>query len=144
METQAIREKADTFIAALHALEEAEGDGGDALDALVNLYAPDATLTNAALALTGESRTGTDQIRAFWSDYKKTLGKAFSHFHQITASENAAGLFWTTKGTGADHAEGSAEYDGVTLLVFGDDGKISQFRGYYDTQQLNRAVGMEK
>jgi len=144
MEPQASREKADTFINALHALEEAEGDSAGALDALVALYAPDATLTNAALALTGESRNGTDEIRAFWAEYKKTLGKAFSHFHQVTANDESAGLFWTTKGTGADHVEGSAQYDGVTLLLFGSDGKIQNFRGYYDTQQLNRAVGMEK
>ena len=36
------------------------------------------------------------------------------------------------------------EYDGVSLLVFDDSGKIKLFRGYYDTRELSREVGVNR
>lgn len=138
-----VRELADGFIEALHQLEKGDDNTDAALDALVGLYASDARLTNAALRLTNEEKTGTDQIRKFWSEYKRTLGEAYSDFHQVTVNEDAAGLFWVTKGRDVQGQDGAVHYDGTTLLVFNDDGKISYFQGYYDTRQLNRQMGVE-
>ena len=137
------QQQADAFISALHALEEDAGDGESALDQITNLYADDATLTNSALKLVGEERKGKDAIRRFWKEYKKTFGKAYSDFHHIAAGDSSAGLFWVTKGTAPGGDEGSLAYDGSTLLEFDDQGKISYFQGYYDTQQLSRAMGVE-
>ena len=135
---------AQTFIDALHALEQADGDGQSEADALAALYAPDAKLTNAALKLAGEDKTGTDAVRAFWVDYKKALGKAHSDFHHIAARENTAGLFWVTTATSPNGETDAVHYDGATLLEFDDSGKITFFQGYYDTAQLNRQMGLEK
>lgn len=145
MEEQAVRQKAEQFIEALHAWETAPSpEDTSALEALVSLYAGDAHLTNSALRLVSDERVGTVQIRSFWTDYKKTLGKSFSKFHQVTVNNEAAGLFWTTDGTDTSGAEGGAHYDGTTLLIFNNEGKIRFFQGYYDTRQLNREMGMEK
>ena len=140
MEPQRVRDLAQQFIDALHALEQ--GGEGD-VEALVGLYSEQAHLTNAAQRLTGEERTGRDGVRAFWSEYKRTVGKAFSEFHQVTVNEEAAGLFWTTK-AGGDNGRSEVQYDGSTLLVFDEDGKIRFFQGYYDTRQLSRELGVEK
>lgn len=138
-----VRQRAQQFIDALHALEKADGPSDAELDGLVALYADDARLTNAALRLTNEERKGKDAIRSFWSDYKKTVGRAFSDFHQVTVNDKAAGLFWVTRGTA--HGDPDAiHYDGTTLLVFDESGKITFFQGYYDTHQLNRQLGVEQ
>ena len=127
---------ADDFIAALHELEQAEG--GDApVQNIVALFAPDAKLVNSALLLGGEPLTGTDGATEFWTQYKKTIGVGKSEFHHIAASDSTAGLFWKTTVRG-----GAGQYDGATLLAFDDTGKISHFQGYYDTRQLNEAVGV--
>ena len=144
MEEQAVRQKAEQFIKALHAWETAPAEDATPLETLVSFYANDAHLTNSALKLVSDERVGTEQIRSFWSDYKKTLGKAYSKFHQVTVNGEAAGLFWTTDGTDNSGAQGGAHYDGTTLLVFNSEGKIRFFQGYYDTRQLNREMGMEK
>lgn len=136
--------KAQGFINALHALEQADGEANSELDAITALYAPNAQLTNAALKLVGEERTGTQAIRTFWADYKKTLGQAYSEFHHIAAGENAAGLFWVTKGTSPDGQTDAIHYDGSTLLEFDESGQITFFQGYYDTAQLNRQMGLGK
>ena len=138
------RQQAEAFINALHALEEDGGDGEAALDQITDLYADDATLTNSALKLVGEDRQGKEAVHAFWKEYKKTFGKAYSDFHHIAAGDDSAGLFWVTKGTAPGGEEGGVAYDGSTLLVFNSEGKISHFQGYYDTQQLSRAMGVEK
>lgn len=143
MDETTIRTKAEAFIAALHALEHAESESDDLLDSLVGLYADDAALTNSALRLTGEEMTGTDAIRNFWSEYKKTVGKANSDFKQITVNGEAAGLFWTTDGITTPDQPTPMSYDGTTLLVFNEAGNIRHFQGYYDTHQFNRTIGRE-
>lgn len=138
-----IQEQADQFIEALHQLEKGSDNTDAALDAISALYADDATLTNAALRLTNEERKGREQIRAFWADYKRTLGDSYSEFHQVAVNDQAAGLFWVTRGQGAQGEPDKVHYDGTTLLVFNAEGKIAHFHGYYDTRQLNRQMGIE-
>jgi ketosteroid isomerase-like protein len=98
------------------------------------LFNGDATLTNAALEHGGKEVNGRDNILQFWVQYKQELGNARSKFHHVTTSENAAGLFWTTEGTGPDGQP--LRYHGATLLEFDEMGLIKFFRGYYDTREL--------
>jgi ketosteroid isomerase-like protein len=138
MDREQVTQLARQFIDALHALEAGSADD---VDQIVDLFSDDSQVINAALKLAGESRRGRDGAREFWTEYRKTFGEAHSEFFQITVNEEAAGLFWTTKGTGNDGQP--MEYDGVSLLVFDDQGKIRLFRGYYDTREVSRAVGVE-
>ncbi len=138
MDQQQAHTMAQQFIDALHTLEQ--GDASN-VDALAELFSDDAILVNASLKLAGDERHGKQGAKDFWTEYRKTFGEAFSDFFQVTVNEQAAGLFWTTKGTGNDGQP--MEYDGVSLLVFNDEGKITTFRGYYDTRELSRSIGVE-
>lgn len=135
MDVTQVQARAQQFIDALHALEQ--GDES-AVEGLVALYSEDARLTNAALKLAGKERQGHDGVREFWTEYRHTFQQVYSEFAQITANEEASGLFWTTKG--ADTEGNPLEYDGVSLLVFDEHGDIAQFRGYYDTRSLEKTV----
>lgn len=136
MEQEQAKSLAHRFIDALHTLEGgSEGDVGD----MVTLFADDARLTNAAIA--GKELTGTEGVREFWTEYRKTFGDVRSEFSHVIVDGNAAGLFWRTEGTGADGKP--LGYDGVSLLEWSDDGKIKFFRGYYDTRELSRELGVE-
>ena len=126
-----IQSQAQTFIDALHKLEQGSTDD---VAVLVALYADDATLSNSALDNKNSEIKGADQITKFWTEYKETLGEVFSKFHHVTTDDDAAGLFWTTEGQ--NPAGDQVHYHGATLLQFGDDGKIEFFRGYYDTREL--------
>lgn len=138
MDVQQTHQLGEQFTAALHALD-ANQEG--ALEQIVAMFSPEARLTNASLKLANEERTGIEGIRSFWSNYRNTFREAQTEFAQVTSNEQAAGLFWTTRGS---DAEGQPlEYDGVSLLVFDNEGKIVQFRGYYDTRELTRKVASE-
>lgn len=136
MDQQQVQQLAQQFIEALHTLEQGDAEN---VDQLAGMYSDDARVINAALKLAGQERTGQDGARQFWTEYRRTFGEAYSDFYQVTINDQAAGLFWTTKGTGNDGQP--MEYDGVSLLVFDDQGKIKLFRGYYDTRELSREVG---
>ena len=123
--------RAQQFIDALHALED--GSEEDA-EALVALFDEQAELTNSALQLRGTAAKGRDAILRFWIEYKSTLNGARSHFHHLTTSDRAAGLFWTTEGQAA--SGNAVHYHGATLLDFDSSGLITFFRGYYDTREL--------
>lgn len=123
--------RAQQFIDALHALEDGSEDDASALAAL---FDGQAELTNSALELRGTAAKGRDEILRFWIEYKSTLNGARSHFHHITTSDRAAGLFWTTEGQAANGD--AVRYHGATLLDFDPNGSITFFRGYYDTREL--------
>jgi hypothetical protein len=128
---QQIEGVAQQFIDALHALEQG---GEDQAHQMALLFRDDAKLANAALDLQNIEVQGRDGILRFWIEYKETLGEAYSKFHQVTTSQNAAGLFWTTQGRNPAGQE--IHYHGATLLQWDDTGRIKYFRGYYDTRQL--------
>ncbi len=131
-----IPDLAQQFIVALH---EFELGGADSADALIALFSTDARLTNSALKLSNVERQGIAGVREFWIKYRASFGELRSEFFQVTTNDCAAGLFWTSKGT--DSNGQPVEYDGVSLLVFDEEGKIALFRGYYDTRQLSQTVG---
>ena len=129
------QQQAQQFIDALHALETGTDAAAEQISAL---FSDDAVLTNAALNLVDKEYTGREGVREFWQAYRGLFADIYSEFAHVTSDTDAAGLFWTSKGTYADGKP--VEYDGVSLLVFGADDKISRFRGYYDTRQLSRTV----
>jgi hypothetical protein len=136
MDQQQTMELGRRFTEALHAVDA--GEQG-AVERMLELYSPEARLTNAALKLVGEERRGHDGVRQFWEEYQHTFREARTEFFDVTASERSAGLFWTTRGVDATGQQ--FEYDGVSLLVFDEAGLIERFRGYYDTRELSRKVG---
>lgn len=125
------KQQAQQFIDALHALEQGSEEN---VEAIVALFSDKARLTNAALQLAGHDESGLEGARHFWTQYRRTLGKAYSRFSHITTDDKSAGLFWTTEGQTPDGVD--LTYDGVTLLEFDESGKITFFRGYYDTRDL--------
>ncbi len=137
MDQQQVQQLAQQFIDALHTLEAGSAD--DTAD-IVALFADDARLTNAAMD--GKELTGQDGVTKFWTEYRRTFGEAHSEFSHVLADESAAGLFWRTEGTGNDGQP--IGYDGVSLLEMNDEGKISFFRGYYDTRKLSQEVGVDQ
>lgn len=129
-----ISQLAQQFIDALHALEN---NSADKSQNLVQLFAVEAHLTNAALELRGDEMNGQDEILQFWQEYQSTLGQVQSKFHHITIGENGervAGLFWTTEGVNPNGQD--VHYHGCTLLEWNEQGLIQFFRGYYDTREL--------
>ena len=135
MDLQRTLELAKEFSQALHAVDRREQG---AIERIAGMYSPEARITNAALKLAGEERNGLDGARVFWEQYQNSFREASTAFFELTCSERGAGLFWTTKGT--DAAGDSFSYDGVSLLVFDDEGRITLFRGYYDTRELSKRV----
>lgn len=129
---------AQQFIEALGALEQ---DQEGALERMAGLFSAEARLTNAALKQSGREHRGPEGARAFWAAYRDTFGQVRSEFAQVTSNDEAAGLFWTTRGTDRDGQP--LEYDGASLLVFDGAGKIRLFRGYYDTRDLSRSAVAE-
>ncbi|HEU4322862.1 MAG TPA: nuclear transport factor 2 family protein [Roseiflexaceae bacterium] len=129
---------AQRFIDALHALEQ--GDESQ-VEQITALFSEDVRLTNAALRLVGREHRGREGARIFWTEYRRSFREVRSEFFQITGNQEAAGLFWTSKGTDPEGEPFS--YDGVSLLVFDGDGLIRMFRGYYDTREMSRSVPAE-
>jgi ketosteroid isomerase-like protein len=139
MDANGTRELAEQFIQRLLRLER---EGEAALDELVALFADDAELVNPGLKLAGAKRTGRAELRRFWQTYRQTLGEAESRFVRVTTNDDAAGLFWTTRASGRA-GEQPIAYDGSTLLVFDEDGRIARFRTYFDRDDLSRAAPAE-
>jgi hypothetical protein len=132
MNEQQARDIADRFIAQLHRLED--GDKAVA-DDIADMFADSAELTNPVIEHNGGSRHGREQIAAFWRQYAETFGEIHSEFFDVTMSDHSAGLFWRSSGT--SHSGDAMEYDGVSLLVFDDAGKITRFQGFFDPRRLS-------
>jgi ketosteroid isomerase-like protein len=128
---QQIKEIADRFITELRAIEDGDASG---VERIVELFADNAELTNPLIEREGTSRSGRDQIADFWREYNTTFKNIHSEFFDITASEHSAGLFWRSAGTNATGQP--LEYEGVSLLVLDEAGKIARFKGYFDSRQI--------
>lgn len=132
MDEQQAKLIANRFIEQLHRLED--GDMAVA-DQLADMFADTAELTNPAIERNGRSLLhGRDRIAAFWRQYSDTFGEIHSEFFDVTTSDHSAGLFW--RSTGTNPSGEALEYDGVSLLVFDQTGKIARFQGFFDTRRL--------
>lgn len=135
MDQQQAKHIADRFIAELHRVESGDEAG---VDNLVDMFSDDAKLTNPVIQRKKGQRSGRDEIADFWREYRASMGDAHSEFFDVTASDHSAGLFWRTRGTNA--AGQNLEYEGVTLLMFDDNGKIASFKGFFDSQEMTFAA----
>jgi hypothetical protein len=113
-------ELAQRFIVALDNLER-HGDVG--LPEMVQLFSPMARLISSRRP--GEL-TGERGARRYWTEYRATFPTAHTEVYEITTNDRCAALFWTTRVTNAD--EPPVDYDGATLLAYGDDGLIIEMR----------------
>ncbi|MEO6588454.1 MAG: nuclear transport factor 2 family protein [Pyrinomonadaceae bacterium] len=123
-------QSAEKFIEALGKLENNED-----VETIVALFADDADIGNVTLTNT---LNGTDGVREFWTNYRKTFGEVNSKFHNKICSENVSALEWTTTGTSANGSE--INYDGVSILEFNDGGKIERFFAYFNPAKIGHQI----
>lgn len=131
MDQQQVRTIADSFITRLHHLEAGDPAG---VNEIVDMFADDAELSNPIIERDGSNRRGRAGIEQFWREYGSVFGNIHSEFIDVTASDHSAGLFWKSQGT--DPSGRPLEYEGVSLLMLDDNGKIKQFKGYFDSRQI--------
>ena len=117
--------KAERFIAALHALEDAND-----VEALAALYDDEAEVSNPTDA---RPHVGRDGARTFWGKYRDAFEHVHSEFRNIVESESAALLEWRSDGRTAAGQDFS--YDGVSVLEFAGE-RIVRFRAYFDPHAL--------
>ncbi len=118
-------QRAQRFIDALHQLE----DDRDA-ERIVGMFADSAELSNPHIH---DPLHGRDGAHEFWTTYRDTFGEIHSDFHLVVEQGDGAILEWTSRGTASHGAR--IEYDGVSVLEFGDGG-IRRFRAYFDPAAL--------
>jgi len=117
-------QKADTFIAALHTLE----DGRD-VGPIAALFAQGADTSNPLVKHGGEGKQGAE---AFWTSYRAAFETIRSEFRNIVEDDKVAILEWVSEGTSK---EGPVRYGGVSVIEYGDGG-ITGFRAYFDPAQV--------
>lgn len=120
---------AQTFIEALHALE----DGKDA-EPLAALYAPDSALGNIHAP---DGFHGPDGARQFWTEYRGTFQNLHSEFRNVIATDTRAALEWTTAGEGFDGKP--FQYSGVTILETEGE-HVLRSCAYFDPAALGRQI----
>lgn len=118
------KEVADSFVEALHKLEEDED-----VEALVAIHTDDCEVGNVSVP--GTFR-GHDGLREFWTSYRSTFGEMRSEFRNVFATEEGAALERTTEGTSNGD---SVSYAGVSILEIEGD-KVRRFMAYFDTRDL--------
>ena len=134
MDDNQIKTLADRFIWQLHQLEQG---GIKNADALADLFADDAELTNSIIEADDAKmrRGGRDEIIQFWREYRESFRSIRSEFMDITASDHSAGLFWTSDGSDANGQ--ALRYEGVSHLLFDKSGKIKNFKAYFNRAQAH-------
>ncbi len=123
--------RAQTFAEALQRFESDRD-----LEAFAQVFADDAELLRPEQR-SGE--TGAPGVRAFWQQYLDQFGEIRSTFHRVVEAGELGELEWTSKGTLGSGKD--VEYEGVSLLEFGPDGKVGRFATYYDTAALSARLG---
>jgi ketosteroid isomerase-like protein len=134
MDDHQVKVLANRFIGQLQQLEQGGIDGANAL---AELFAEDAELTNSIIEANGAKarRGGREEIIQFWREYRESFQTIRSEFTDITSSDHSAGLFWTSDGS---MANGKAlSYEGVSLLSFDESGKIKNFKAYFNQSQTH-------
>jgi ketosteroid isomerase-like protein len=123
--------RASAFAEALQTFEQDRD-----LDAFARVFAPDAEL------LRPEQRggeQGEDGVRTFWQQYLDQFASIRSEFSRVVGSGPLGELEWTSKGSLGSGNE--VEYEGVSLLEFDDQGRVTRFATYYDTAALAHRLG---
>jgi ketosteroid isomerase-like protein len=131
MDQEQAKTLAARFIGQLHRVEDGDAAG---VDSLVAMFSDDAHLSNPIIGRQGGDRAGREAIAQFWRNYQASFGEIHSEFYDVTASDHSAGLFWRSTGKGAGGQP--LDYEGVSLLTFDDNGRISRFKGYFDSEKV--------
>lgn len=134
MDNHQVVQLADRFIGELHRLEQGDAQG---VEALADMFSDNAELTNSIIEADNAKapRHGREEIAQFWREYGESFQGIHSDFFDVTANDHSAGLFWRSQGN--DIHGKPLEYEGVSLLVFDDAGKIKHFRGYFNQAQIS-------
>ncbi len=119
---------AESFKEALWKLEEDQD-----VEPLVGIHTDDCEVGNVSVPRTFH---GHDELREFWTGYRKTFGEMKSTFRNVFAADGRAALEWTTEGTSDGN---SVSYEGVSILEI-EDGKVKRFMAYFDTRHLSPQV----
>ena len=126
--------RASAFAQALQQFEQDRD-----LDTFTRVFAPDAQL------LRPEQRggeQGEDGVRTFWQQYLDQFATVRSEFSRVVEAGALGELEWTSRGSLGTSPDGQdVEYEGVSLLEFGDDGRVRRFATYYDTAALAHRLG---
>lgn len=120
---------AQNFMDALHGLEK---DGS--MDRLVEMFSDHAELRSPAQERTHRGKEGA---KAFWDAYQRSFEEIHSDFRNVTESDDAVILEWTSRGRLASGS--TIEYDGVSVVEHQDD-QIRRFRTYFDPGALKEQV----
>ncbi len=116
------------------ALQQFEQDGD--LDTFIRVFTDDAELLRPEQR-SGE--TGSAGAKAFWQAYLDQFGEIRSTFSRVVEAGNLGELEWSSSGTLGNGTD--VEYEGVSLLEFAEDGRVSRFATYYDTAALSARLG---
>ena len=117
---------AEHFPHALRRLEQSR-DVGE----LVGFFADDARLSNLGVEHDARGPAGAHH---FWQSYLHRFARIRSEFRHLHMSERAFILERRSEGR---HADGLPLcYSGVSILAFDPQGKITDFRAYYDSALL--------
>ena len=120
------RVTADQFIAALRQVE----DKSD-VKAMGPLHTGDAEISNVAMTHAERGPAGAEE---FWTKYRESFTRVHSEFRNVVENDKAALLEWTTDVTTAVGV--STTYDGVSVIEYGEGGRISRFRAYFNPNAL--------
>ena len=119
---------ADDFVEALRKLEEDRD-----VDGLVAIHTKDCEVGNVSVS---ETFRGHEELREFWTEYRKTFDEMKSTFRNVFATEEGVALEWTTEGTSNGEA---VSYEGVSILEV-EGGKVRRFMAYFDTRDLTPQI----
>lgn len=114
-------DRADAFAQALRTFEE----GDDS--ALLEQFADSVTLFRPEV----RHQDGESDPKAFWTAYREQFSDISTEFTHVAEAGDLATLEWESTGTLA--TDRPITYRGVSLLTFGEDGKVGRFATYYDT-----------
>lgn len=114
---------AEQFPRALQRMEQSRDPAE-----LAGFFAEDAQLSNLGAA---HDLRGAEGVQQFWRSYLDRFSEIRSEFSNAIVAERAVMLEWHSDGTQPDGQPIS--YRGVSILVLGEGGKVSEFRTYYDS-----------
>jgi steroid delta-isomerase len=97
--------------------------------AWLDLFAPDAVHYDPVGTPPNEGREG---IAAFWDRTFAMLEKGRFDVHQVFVCGDQAAMTFTFTGTAGG---GGITFEGAETFLVGEDGRIREFRAYWDTMR---------
>lgn len=114
---------AKEFQSALQRMEQSRN-----VDDLAGFFSDDAELSNLGAA---QGLRGMEGVRRFWQNYLQPFREVRSEFYNSFAGDGTAALEWRSEG--ALTSGQPIAYRGVSILALNEEGKVREFRTYYDS-----------